>query len=313
MNESPEAAASAFKQRDAASYDDVTDAFDRFTERFTGAIAERVVELAAPRPGDRVLDVGCGTGVVSFAAARRLTGGGRLVGIDLSEGMLRYARAKVARTGLAGRVEFRRMDAEALELPEGSFDVALSMFALRHFPHPDAALAQMFRVLRPGGRLAVAVGSAPRLASRAGVGAAIRRLRALAGSLIGRRDLVACAYLDHLVEAHLPRPRGDEEAEWIHAHAMHGSVERLVAAAGFRGVRSDWAGNEGVVESRQDFWDVQVTFSSLARKRLPGAPAEAVERLRREFDAGCDRALAAGGRLRYPTGALIVTAAKPAG
>jgi hypothetical protein len=56
---------------------------------------------------------------------------------------------------------------------------------------------------------------------------------------------------------------------------------------------------------------VQVTFSSLARKRLPGAAAEAVARLRREFDAGCDRAQASGGRLRYPTGALIVMAGKP--
>lgn len=308
MNDKP-AHDTDFKQRDAASYDDVTDAFDRYTERFTGGIAERVVSLANPAPGESVLDVGCGTGVVSFAAARRLTGRGRLVGIDLSDGMLRAASAKAARLGIAGKVEFRKMDAEALDLPDASFDVALSLFALRHFPHPDAALAQMHRVLRPGGRLVVAVGSAPPLASRAGIDATLRRVRAMA---LGNKDLVACGYLDDLVREHLPRPSAAEEAAWVHEHAMHGSVEKLVANAGFRDVRSDWAGNEGVVDSAREFWDVQVTFSSIARKRLPTAPAEAVARLRRAFDAGCERAQAAGGRLRYPTGALIVAATKPA-
>ena len=301
---------SAFKRKDAASYDDVTGAFDRFTERFTGSIAERVVELASIRPGDSVLDVGCGTGVVSFAAARRLTGSGRLVGIDLSDGMLAAAREKASR-GRFSMVEFRKMDAEALDLADAQFDAALSMFALRHFPHPEAALAQMSRVLRPGGRLVVAVGSAPSLASRAGLAAAWRRLGAVGAGLVGRRDLVACAYLDRLVEAHLPPGRDDEEAAWIHAHSMHGSVERMVADAGFRDVRSDWAGNDGIVPSKEDFWDVQVTFSTLARKRLPTAPADAVARLRREFDAGCERAQASGGKLRYPTGALIVVARKP--
>ena len=310
MTENQEAAASDFKHRDAASYDDVTEAFDRFTQRFTGSIAERVVELAQLRAGDRVLDVGCGTGVVSFAAARRLGEGGRLVGIDLSDGMLRAASGKANRAR-EGKVEFRKMDAEALEFPDAHFDAALSMFALRHFPHPDAALAQMHRVLKPGGRLVVAVGAAPSLASRAGIAAALRRVRTMAASALGRRDLVACAYIDGLVERHVPRGQADEEAQWIHAHAMHGSVERLVAGAGFRDVQNDWAGNDGVLDSRQDFWDVQVTFSSLARKRLPTASPEALERLRREFDAGCDRAQASGGRLRYPTGALIVMARKP--
>src|SRR6185436_4101844 len=118
MIDKQEAAASEFKHRDAASYDDVTDAFDRFTERFTGSIAERVVALAAPGPDESLLDVGCGTGVVSFAAARRLSGRGRLVGIDLSDGMLRSAREKATRSGMGAKVEFRKMDAEALEFPD---------------------------------------------------------------------------------------------------------------------------------------------------------------------------------------------------
>lgn len=303
----PAGKALAFKHRDATSYDEVTDDFDRFTERFTGAIAARLVELAALSPGESVLDVGCGTGVVTFKAAERVGTRGTVVGIDLSDGMLAKAAAKSARAPSPLSVSFLKMDAEALDFPDGKFDCVLSLFALRHFPHPDAALAQMRRVLKPGGRAVVAVGSGPELLSAAGLAAAWRRIGAMLGLAGGRGDLIACGYLDALVERHLPAGAGDEEAQWTKEHHASGSVSRMMAGAGFDDVRTTWAGNDGVVETKEEFWDVQATFSSLARKRLAGAPAEALERIRREFDAGCDRARASGARLRYPMGALIVT------
>src|SRR5262245_27446191 len=102
----------AFKQRDASSYDEVTDSFDRFTERFTGAIAARVVECAQLRPGERALDVGSGTGVVTFKAATEIGATGKIVGIDLSDGMLSKAREKLARGGGGASVTFLKMDAE---------------------------------------------------------------------------------------------------------------------------------------------------------------------------------------------------------
>lgn len=309
MSEQP-AAASDFKQRDAASYDEVTAAFDRYTERFTGGIAERLVALARVAPDDRVLDVGTGTGVVAFAAAKRLTGRGTLTGIDLSDGMLGAVRAKAA--GHGSKLAFEKMDAEALALPDASFDCVLSLYALRHFPHPEAALAEMRRVLRPGGRLAVGVGSPPQLLSGAGVSAALRRVRELAAGALGRRDLVACGYLDHLVEKHVPAARADEEAGWTHEHHVQSPVPVMVRDAGFTDVRVTWAGHDGVLATNEEFWEVQVTFSSLARKRLAHASPAALDALRREFDAGCDRARAAGARLRYPTGALIVTGLAPA-
>ena len=299
-----------FKQKDASSYDEVTGKFDRFTERFTGAIASRVVECARLTSGERVLDVGSGTGVITFQAATRIAPGGTIVGIDLSEGMLRKAREKSAQAGSTGPVSFLKMDAEALEFPDGAFDCVLSLYALRHFPRPHVALAEMRRVLRPGGRAVVAVGSGPQLWSRHGLSAACRRIGTIVRGLLGKGDLVACGYLDDLVERHVPLAQSTEEAGWTKEHHVPSSVPRMMQAAGFGGIHTTWAGNDGLVHTREDFWEVQITFSSLARKRLAAASPDAVARIRREFDAGCARAQEKGGRLRYPTGALIVTGRK---
>lgn len=110
-------------------------------------------ELAADQ---RVLDVACGTGAVAFAAAARVGRAGRVVGVDLSGRMVDVAAGAVAPEGSA-TVTFERMDGEALDLPDGRFDAVLCAFGLMYMPDPDRALREMRRVLRPGGRLAVAV------------------------------------------------------------------------------------------------------------------------------------------------------------
>ncbi|MDI3297720.1 MAG: class I SAM-dependent methyltransferase [Bacillota bacterium] len=111
--------------------------------------------LAGIRPGDRVLDVGCGTAELSLLAARETGPGGRVTGVDIAEGMLRVCRQKIAGSPLAGRLEFLRADAQALPFPDGSFDVVVSGFMLRNVASLDRALGEMARVLRPGGRVAV--------------------------------------------------------------------------------------------------------------------------------------------------------------
>ena len=113
--------------------------------------APRVADAAGIRPGDRVLDVACGTGVLAAEAARRAGPTGAVTGLDLSPEMLAVAAR------LHPTVEWRRGSGDALPFPDGSFDAVVSQFGLMFFPDQVAGLREMRRVLVPGGRLAVAV------------------------------------------------------------------------------------------------------------------------------------------------------------
>ena len=110
---------------------------------------------ALVRPGDRVADVGCGTGDLSLACAR--AGAGAVLGVDFAAPMLPLARRKAARRGSAGeaRVGFVQGDGLRLPLEDGAADAWCAAFVMRNVPDVDGLLAEAHRVLRPGGRLAV--------------------------------------------------------------------------------------------------------------------------------------------------------------
>ena len=201
---------------------------------------QAMLDAAQLRPGERVLDVGTGTGVVAFQAAKQVGVNGTVVGIDLSDGMLAVARAQAERAGLSAHIEFRTMDAEALQLAEGSFDGVLSLFALLHFPNPLGALQQMLRVLRPGGRLIVAVGSGPPWLSLRGLGHRVRCFFELLLAIQGKR-LFAPAFLNDLTEQYLPANGEAEETDLARTHHNRSNrVPALVHKAGFINVRSYW-------------------------------------------------------------------------
>ena len=111
---------------------------------------------AALRPGDRVIDIACGTGLVTFAAAAAVGRDGSVVGVDLSQAMVDRVRTRANARG-PGQLRFERMDAEALALPDASFDAALCALGLMYVPDARTAVAEMARVLAPGGRAVAAV------------------------------------------------------------------------------------------------------------------------------------------------------------
>lgn len=115
-----------------------------------------VIDGATLTRGDRVLDVACGTGLVALAAATAVGPAGEVLGIDLS-GRMVDAAGRIARQRQVANARFERMDGEALALPDASFDAALCALGLMYMPDPQQAVAQMRRVLRPGGRMALAV------------------------------------------------------------------------------------------------------------------------------------------------------------
>jgi ubiquinone/menaquinone biosynthesis C-methylase UbiE len=139
-------------QRGAGFYDAVRSKVTANDERdLLPRLRAALDGLAAPL----VLDVATGTGRVPLLLAGQSWFGGEVYGIDIAPAMLAQARAKVAAAGLGARVALREGDASALLWPDGTFDLVISLEALEFFPHPRRALAEMARVLRPGGALVV--------------------------------------------------------------------------------------------------------------------------------------------------------------
>ena len=120
------------------------------------ALREGLLDLAGIEPGDRVLDVGCGTGTLAIAAKRRVGQTGRVDAVDPSQEMVARARAKARRAGV--EIAFHEATAQALPVTDASFDAVLCTLVLHQLPHDGihAAAAEMKRVLAPGGRLLVA-------------------------------------------------------------------------------------------------------------------------------------------------------------
>lgn len=125
-------------------------------------LAADLVDRAALRPGEHVVDVACGTGVVTRLAAQRVGGTGRVVGVDVNGAMLEVARSIPAPAGAP--IEWREATAEALPYPDESFDAALCQLGLMFVADRAAAVREVRRVVSAGGRVALNVpGAEPRL------------------------------------------------------------------------------------------------------------------------------------------------------
>lgn len=114
-----------------------------------------LIERVRPQPGERVLDLACGTGAVAREVLKSISPGGTLVGVDINPDMLRVASEVIdAREPL---VRWQQASAESLPLPDASFDIALCQQGLQFFPDKQGALRELRRVLAPGGRIALSV------------------------------------------------------------------------------------------------------------------------------------------------------------
>ncbi len=133
------------------------EAYDAFAEGLTRGFAEDAARLVRLREGSRVLDVAAGTGVFTFAAARR---GAEVLATDFSAGMIDALQRKCVAQGLT-TVKTAVMDGQALTVEDSSFDVVASLFGLMFFPDHDRGLRELLRVLKPGGQAVVATWAPP--------------------------------------------------------------------------------------------------------------------------------------------------------
>jgi ubiquinone/menaquinone biosynthesis C-methylase UbiE len=131
--------------RSASSYERI---------RYFPIFGQWLVDTAQIPAGANVLDVACGRGAVLFPAAQRVGVHGKIIGIDLAQGMVDETHLEIQKRGLL-QAETRQMDAENLDLPDSFFDFVVCGFSLQFFPHLERALSEFRRVLRPNGQVAV--------------------------------------------------------------------------------------------------------------------------------------------------------------
>jgi ubiquinone/menaquinone biosynthesis C-methylase UbiE len=240
--------------------------------------AEALAARARPAPGAAILDVGCGTGVVARRLAR--DGARRVVGLDATPAMLEVARAAASREGRA--VEWREGFAEKLPFADAEFDLVACQFALMFFADRAAALAEMARVLRPGGRLALSVFQE-----------------------IGRHPFYVA--LDRAIRARLGASGVEEIFALGDAAALRASLE----AAGFRDVAVEKAAMDARFPSPAGFLagEIEVDTASIPSMQAlgPDARRELVAALAGEMAAPL-AAVTQGGAVVMPFHVLIATA-----
>lgn len=121
-------------------------------EREVGPLGVAAIEKLAPRPGERILDVGCGCGRPSLDLARHIGPAGQVVGIDISAPLLAFARQAAEARGI-GNVDFVEADAQTANLGCAAYDAIFSRFGVMFFEDPEAAFANLARSLKPAGRM----------------------------------------------------------------------------------------------------------------------------------------------------------------
>ena len=166
----------SFREFELAGWEDsgVVAKYHKHLSDLTNQSIDALLEAAGIRAGSRVLDVATGAGYVAGSAAQR---GAEATGIDFSASQVRMARERYP------TVRFEQTDAEALPFDSDSFDAVVSAFGMCHFPHPENALKEAFRVLKPGGRVAFTVWDTPERAI--GFGAVYAAIRARGSMDVG--------------------------------------------------------------------------------------------------------------------------------
>lgn len=209
-------------------WSEAAERYEKLSNALFGATAEEFVAFAGLKKKWRVLDVACGPGIATRAAAKRIDEKGSVLGIDLAPGMLARARA-VPPARRAAPVEYAEMDVHALPLESASFDAAISQLGLMLFSEPDKALKEMTRVVKPGGVVACLVQG--------------RREKMLFTSLV----------LHAIVEAD-PDLRAPEGAPTLYTFGPDGVLEAAFARAGLAEISTKRLSGTFRFASPEEYW-----------------------------------------------------------
>ena len=246
------------------------------------SFAAAMVALLPPPVEGRVLDVATGTGLVAVEAAKRVGPGGTVLATDFLPAWEPYVRKSASEAGVTN-VIFAAMSAEALDLPEASFDVVYCQFGLMFMPEPVLALREMRRVLRPGGRIGITVWSVP--------------------------EKVGLFLVTRIVGPAVP-PAGGEAPPSPMSMGAPGLIEGLISEAGFRAIVVNRVTMSHEIADPETEWQAwREDFTTPDGGGLANLSEAEQQRLHDEVIAALER-FRDGDTVRVPSEAVVVTATR---
>ncbi|MEA2301369.1 MAG: hypothetical protein QOE44_1904 [Solirubrobacteraceae bacterium] len=277
--------ADEYRRRSLDQWDSAAAGWDR-RERWlaetSAPVSAWLIDALDLQPGHRVLELAAGTGDAGFLAAELISPGGVLICSDQSEAMLGAARARAERLGLE-HVEFKAIDAEWIDLPLASVDAVLCRWGYMLMADPAAALRETRRVLRPGGRVALAVWDAA---------------EANPWAEVPNAALAALGL----------RPPADPAEPGPFALADPGAVRALLEEAGFDDVEVDAVDLLRPDPDFEAWWDGQLALSTAFRRAVADADPATVAALRADVERGLRPYADPDGRLEIPARTLVAAA-----
>jgi SAM-dependent methyltransferase len=255
--------------------------------RFAAPVSEWLIDAVAPQPGERVLELAAGMGETGMLAAELVAPLGGVIVSDQAEAMLAGARARAEQLGLSN-VEFQVLNAEWIDLPLASIDAAICRWGYMLMADPAAALSETRRVLRPAGRVALAVWDA--LARNPW---ALEPARELA-----ERGLA-------------PGPQADAQGDpppGPFALADADRVRELLDAAGFVEVRIEALELVRRQQSFDEFWETTLDLSRTFHDAVLARPEREIERIKASLGERLRPYTAADGTLEIPARTLVAVA-----